>query len=67
LIIRVKLYDGIEKATEDESIHEPCWICGNSVSDGVILSEIDDGCIDDIICSDCIMAIHKRLNVVKAQ
>ena len=63
--IRIKEYEGIEKAVYDVSIHDPCWVCGETATQGVIFEEIDDGCLDVQICDKCIIKIIDKLKELK--
>ncbi len=76
-LIRVEAYDSLKSATIIESHYDTkqgwvgldegavCFVCGEVNPFAVLLKDIDDGCMDDIICAQCIDELKNRLDVLR--
>jgi len=63
--IRITIYDGVENVKPDVVINEPCWVCGEPVTQAVVFEDIDDGCMDAQVCDKCIIKIAGKLKELK--
>jgi len=78
-LIKVKMYDSLKTMDIVESYYDNdrwewvglddnpvCFVCGNIHPFGVLLKDIDDGCMDDVICSQCIDKLKAKLDVLRS-